>query len=86
MCNQYRDLKKGGGSAHSAADVSGRNKLIGKVTAIKWDAIMAQVDINIGSHRITAVITRDALDELGLRVGDTAMALVKAAEVMVIKE
>ena len=36
---------------------------------------MAQVDINIGSHKITAVITRDALDELGLRVGDTAMAL-----------
>ncbi|HEV2698438.1 MAG TPA: TOBE domain-containing protein, partial [Terriglobales bacterium] len=64
----------------------GRNKLIGRVTAIKRDAIMAQVDINIGSHKITAVITRDALDELGLRVGDTAMALVKATEVMVIKE
>jgi molybdopterin-binding protein len=47
---------------------------------------MAQVDINIGSHKITAVITRDALDELGLRVGDTAMALVKATEVMVIKD
>lgn len=47
---------------------------------------MAQVDINIGSHKITAMITRDALDELGLRVGDTAMALVKATEVMVIKD
>jgi len=60
--------------------------LTGKVTAIKRDAIVAQVDINIGSHKITAVITRDALDELGLRVGDTAMALVKATEVMVIKD
>lgn len=67
-------------------DVSGRNKLVGKVAAIKRDAIMAQVDINIGSHKVTAVITRDALDELGLRVGDTAMALVKATEVMVIKD
>jgi len=47
---------------------------------------MAQVDIDIGSHKITAVITRDALDELGLGVGDTAMALVKATEVMVVKE
>ena len=47
---------------------------------------MAQVDLNIGSHKITAVITRYALDELGLRVGDTAMALVKATEVMVIKD
>jgi len=67
-------------------DMSGRNKLIGKVIAIKRDAIMAQVDIDIGSHKITAVITRDALDELGLGVGDTAMALVKATEVMVVKE
>lgn len=67
-------------------DVSGRNKLIGRVTAIKRDAIMAQVDIDIGSHKITAVITRDALDELGLRIGDAAMALVKATEVMVIKD
>ena len=47
---------------------------------------MAQVDINIGAHKITAVITPDALDELGLRVGDTAMALVKTTEVMVIKD
>jgi molybdopterin-binding protein len=67
-------------------DVSGRNKLVGKVTAIKRDAIMAQVDINVGSLKITAVITRDALDELGLRVGDTAIALVKATEVMVVKD
>lgn len=67
-------------------EVSGRNKLIGKVVAIKRDAIMAQVDINIGSYKITAVITRDALDEIGLRVGDTAIALVKATEVMVMKD
>ena len=60
--------------------------MTGKVTAIKRDAIVAQVDLNIGSHKITAVITRDAFDELGLRVGDTVMALVKATEVMVIKD
>ncbi|HXX73989.1 MAG TPA: TOBE domain-containing protein [Nitrospiraceae bacterium] len=67
-------------------DMSGRNKLVGKIIAIKRDAIMAQVDIDIGSHKITAVITRDALDELGVHVGDTAMALVKATEVMVVKD
>lgn len=44
---------------------------------------MAQIDMDIGSHKITAVITRDALDELGLGIGDTAVALVKATEVMV---
>ena len=47
---------------------------------------MAQVDIDIGLLKITAMITRDAFNELGLRVGDIAMALVKATEVMVIKE
>ena len=67
-------------------DVSGRNKLIGRVTAIKRDAIMAQIDVDIGSHKITAVITRDALDELGLRIGDTPIALVKATEFMIVKD
>jgi len=67
-------------------DVSGRNKLVGRVTAIKRDAIMEQVDVDIGSHKITAVITRDALDELRLRIRDTAIALIKATEVMIVKD
>lgn len=75
-----------GKKSSGADDVSGRNKLVGRVTAIKRDAIMAQVDLDIESHKITAVITRDALDELGLRIGDTAMALVKATEVMIVKD
>ncbi|MBL8036029.1 MAG: TOBE domain-containing protein [Nitrospira sp.] len=75
-----------GKKSSGADDVSGRNKLIGRVTAIKRDAIMAQVDVDIGAHKITAVITRDALDELGLRIGDTAIALVKATEVMIVKD
>lgn len=75
------------GKKHSGADdVSGRNKLVGRVTAIKRDAIMAQIDVDIGSHKITAVITRDALDELGLCIGDTAIALIKATEVMIVKD
>ena len=69
-----------------AEDVSGRNKLVGRVTAIKRDAILAQIDVDIGSHKITAVITRDALDELDLRIGDTAIALIKATEVMIVKD
>lgn len=75
-----------GKKTSAAADVSGRNKLVGRVTAIKRDAIMAQIDVDIGSHKITAVITRDALDELRLRIGDTAIALVKATEVMIVKD
>ena len=78
-------LDKWLGKNPEGEDVSGRNKLVGKISAIKRDAIMAQVNLEVGEHRITAVITRDALDELGLKVGDTAVALIKATEVMVIK-
>ena len=47
-----------GKKTSGADDVSGRNKLVGRVTAIKRDAIMAQIDVDIGSHKITAVILR----------------------------
>jgi molybdopterin-binding protein len=78
-------LDKWLGKKPEGEDVSGRNKLVGRVSAIRRDAILAQVNLNVGEHKITAVITRDALEELGLKVGDTAVALIKATEVMVIK-
>ena len=78
-------LDKWLGKKPEGEDVSGRNKLVGKVSAIRRDAILAQVNLNVGEHKITAVITRAALEELGLKVGDTAVALIKATEVMVIK-
>jgi molybdopterin-binding protein len=74
------------GKKPEGEEVSGRNKLVGIVSAIKRDLIMAQVNLDVGENKITAVITRDALDGLGLQVGDRAVALIKATEVMVIKE
>ena len=74
------------GKKPEGEEVSGRNKLVGLVSAIKRDRIMAQVNLEVGENKITAVITRDALDGLGLKVGDRAVALIKATEVMVIKE
>lgn len=67
-------------------EISGRNKLVGKISSIKRDAIMAQVNMDVGEIKITAIITRDALDALSLKVGDAATALIKATEVMIIKE
>src|SRR2546428_10466898 len=63
------------GKKAEGEDVSGRNKFVGKVSAIKRDAILAQINLDVGEHKITAVITRDALDDLGIKVGDTAGAL-----------
>ncbi|MFI5304715.1 MAG: TOBE domain-containing protein [Nitrospiria bacterium] len=67
-------------------EISGRNKIVGKISSIRRDKILAQVNIDAGEIKVTAVITRDGLEALGLKVGDTAVALIKATEVMIIRE
>jgi molybdopterin-binding protein len=47
---------------------------------------MGIVEIEAGPHRVSAVITRDAVEELGLAVGDEATAIVKATSVMVLRD
>jgi molybdopterin-binding protein len=74
------------GKKPEGEDVSGRNKLVGKVSAVKLDVILAQVNLDVGDQKVTAVITRDALETLGLQVGDMVVALIKATDVMLIKE
>ena len=66
--------------------VSGRSRLRGVVEEVRREGLVAQVRLRIGDQSLTAVITRDALDELRLKRGDEATALVKAPEVMVAKE
>jgi molybdopterin-binding protein len=63
--------------------LSGRNQLHGYVEEIRIDGLLAQVRLRIGDQSLTAVITRDAVDELRLRRGDDALAIVKATEVMI---
>jgi molybdopterin-binding protein len=46
---------------------------------------MAQIDIAVGDHRVTGVITREAAEELELKEGDAVVAVIKATEVMVEK-
>lgn len=63
--------------------VSGRNQLIGRVASITVDGLLAKVVISIGEQKMTAIITSDAVREMGLKKGDAAAALVKATEVMI---
>jgi molybdopterin-binding protein len=63
--------------------LSSRNQLRGIVDEIRVEGLLAQVQLNIGDQRLTAVITRDAVDELKLHRGDEALAIVKATEVMI---
>jgi molybdopterin-binding protein len=66
--------------------LSGRNQLRGTVEEVRTDGLLAQVRLRIADQVLTAVITRDAIDELKLRRGDTALAIVKATEVMIGRE
>jgi len=69
---------------HKTGDtLSARNRFAGVVRSIEADGVMAIVEIEAGPHRITAAITRDAVDELGLAPGVPATAAVKATSVMV---
>ena len=65
--------------------ISGRNKLLGTVAAVKYEGLLAQVTINFGGQAITSIITADACRDLKLKKGVRAYALIKATEVMVIR-
>jgi len=67
------------------ARISGRNQLIGKVLELVIEGLLAKVVLAIGDQRVTAIITADAARELALKKGDTAVALIKATEVMIIR-
>ena len=62
---------------------SARNRFEGVVTSVEVTGVIAQVEIESGTNHIVSVITRDAVDELGLRPGVPVVATVKATSVMV---
>jgi molybdopterin-binding protein len=66
--------------------LSGRNQLRGVVDEVRVEGLLAQVRLRIGDQRLTAVITRDAVDELKLKRGQPALAVIKATEVMIARE
>jgi len=63
--------------------LSARNRFPGVVRSVEVDGVMALVEIEAGPHRITAAITRDSVEELGLAEGVEVTAAVKATSVMV---
>ena len=67
----------------TGASLSARNRFAGVVTSVDTDGVMALVELEAGPFRITAAVTRDAVEELGLAAGMEAVATVKATSVMV---
>jgi molybdopterin-binding protein len=64
---------------------SARNRLRGIVTGIVKDTVMAQVDIQAGPFRVVSLMSREAVDEMGLQVGSLAIAVIKSTAVVVEK-
>ena len=66
-------------------NISGRNKLTGKIKDIKSGAVMAQITIDVNGQQVTSAITNDSVSELGLKAGDEVTALIKSTDVMIMK-
>ena len=81
--NESKSLPKrnsGGG-----VRISGRNKLSGRVVGVRHEGLLSQIQIDVNGQIVTSIITRAGADEMQLRVGVQASALIKATEVMIIR-
>lgn len=63
--------------------ISARNRLKGRIVEVKMGATTAHVRIDVNGTVVTASITNEAVDELGLKTGQQAYAVIKASDVMV---
>jgi molybdopterin-binding protein len=72
-------LRTRSGGGHTSA----RNRLSGTVVAVEVDGVMAKIDLACGPYRIVSLMSREAAEELGLKPGDPATAVVKSTTVIV---
>jgi molybdopterin-binding protein len=63
--------------------VSGRKQLVGKVVSVRTEGLLAEVVLSVCGTHVTAIITANAVRELGLKKGETAAALIKSTDVMI---
>jgi len=79
---RLRDERRAGADRPIVAQ-SARNRFAGVVTRIGKDGVAAVVEIQAGPHRVVSLMTAEAVDDLGLRIGDQATAVVKATNVII---
>jgi molybdopterin-binding protein len=65
--------------------VSGRNQLVGRIEEVRVSGLMAEVVLSIGNQRITSIITARSAREMQLKPGQSAAALIKSTEVMILR-
>ncbi len=74
------------GLPNGLTSISGRNKLFGTIIEARFDGLLAQITLDVGGQIMTSIITSDSARNLGLKKGVDVYALVKATEVMIIRE
>jgi molybdopterin-binding protein len=82
------ERRRAGDGSRTAASrtvvaTSARNRFAGTVTRIERDRVAAVVEVQAGPHRLVSLMTAEAIDDLGLEVGDDAICVVKATNVIV---
>ena len=65
--------------------LSGRNQLVGRIESVRVSGLMAEVIISIGEQQITSIVTARSAREMNLKAGQTAAALIKSTEVMILR-
>jgi molybdopterin-binding protein len=82
---ERRQAGAGGPSSSGRSSIasSARNRFAGTVTRVQQDGVAAVVEVQAGPHRLVSLMTSEAVDELGLAVGDAAVCVVKATNVIV---
>jgi molybdopterin-binding protein len=65
-----------------ARELSARNRFRGVVRKVELEGLLAQVELEAGPYRVVSIVTREAVEQLGLKPGQTATAVVKATSVL----
>ncbi len=75
-------LAQRGGDEEAEMEISARNQLRGRVTAVSVGGVMAEVRVRVGDQDLVSVITRASVERLGIKVGDEVVAIIKSTEIM----
>src|SRR3954453_15767424 len=78
-----QELAEAADGPHMSPATSARNRMVGLVTRVVRDTVMAQVEMQAGPHRLVSLMSREAADELQLEPGVLAAAVVKSTNVVV---
>jgi len=81
----FRTRDKTENRKQSPRRLSGRNQLVGRIEEVRISGLMAEIVISIGGQHITSIITARSAREMQLKPGQTAAALIKSTEVMILR-